>query len=123
MVTGKRRWIRRVKPQGDAQAGAVIGQLDAHLMERRDCFDQAEAKSASWRAAAALQPIKTPEYSSALLGWDPRPPVTHHDHHRAWQPGGYQTNGLAHRRMLHRILNYVRNHLGQELAVTPDYEL
>src|SRR5215469_15506335 len=113
MVTGKRRWIRRVKPQGDAQAGAVIGQLDAHLMERRDGFDQAEAKSASWRAAAAFQPIKALKDTWALLGRDPRPTVAHHDYYRPWPPGGHQPNRCTHRGVLHRILNYVRNHLGQ----------
>src|SRR5215469_15746108 len=123
MVTGKRRRIRRVKPQGDAQSRAVIGQLDAHLMERRDGFDQAEAKSASWSAAAAFQPVKTLKDTCALLGWDPRPTVAHHDHYRAWRPGGHQTNGCTHRGVLHRVLDYVRNHLSQELAVTPDSEL
>jgi hypothetical protein len=76
-----------MKPQRDPQAGAVVGQLDADLMERRNCFDQAEAKSTSRRATAAFQPIKTLKHTCALFGWDSRPGITHGDGYCAWQLG------------------------------------
>jgi len=59
-ITSKHTLISRKKPQRDPQAGPVVDQLDIHLMERRDRFNQAQAKSASRGAAAALQSIKAP---------------------------------------------------------------
>jgi hypothetical protein len=57
-------------------------------MERRDCFDQAQAKSASRRAAAAFQPIKPLKHAGALFGWNFRPVITNRDRCSAWRRPG-----------------------------------
>ena len=92
VITGKCTLSWRVKPQRDAQAGATVGQLDADLMERRDRFDQTEAKSTSRRAAATFQPIKAPKHTCALFGWDSRPAIAHGDGYRTWHLAGYETD-------------------------------
>jgi hypothetical protein len=71
-----------MKLEGYAQAGAVVGQLDGRPVERRDCFDQAEAKSVSRRAAAAFQPVEGLKHPYALLDWNSWPAIIHGDGYR-----------------------------------------
>ena len=94
-ITGKHTLISRKKPQRDPQAGPVVGQLDTHLMERRDRFDQAEAKSASRSAAAAFQSIKAPKHTSAVRGRNSRPAVHHANGYRAWRTNSRKSDGCA----------------------------
>src|SRR5271163_2285395 len=91
-------------------------------MKRGDCFDQAQAKSISRRAAAAFQPVKALEHTCALFAWDSRPAIVHCDGYRVCRLAGYKADGCSPRRMLHCVLNYICNHLRQELAVAPDTE-
>jgi len=71
--------IRRKKPQHNAQARTIVRQFDTHLMKRRDRCDQAEAKSASRRAAAAFQPIKALKHTLAFSRRNSRPAIHHGD--------------------------------------------
>src|SRR6266446_1895254 len=97
--------IRRQKPQRDAQAGTVVGQLDAHAMKRGDRFDQTEAKSASRRAAAAFQPIKALKHTSPIRDRNSWPAIHYGDGYRVGRLKGHKPDGCSCGRMLHRVLD------------------
>src|SRR5207244_748617 len=91
-------------------------------MKRCNRFDQAEAKSVSRRAAAAFQPIKRLKHTSAIRDRNSRPAIDYGNSYRAWRGSGRKSDGCSRRGMFHRVLDYVCDHLRQELAVSPDRE-
>src|ERR1700738_5290421 len=109
-ISGKGSLIGRKKPEREAQAGTVVGQVDAHPMKGRDRFDQAEAEPASGLAAAAFQSIKTPKHASAICSRNSRPAVDHGNGYCGWRLNGRESYGCSRRGMLHRGLDFRRAH-------------
>ena len=59
------------------ESGFVVNELDTSGMEVSYGSDRGKAKSTSWRASAAFQPVESLEDVSSFIFGDPRPVVTH----------------------------------------------